>query len=53
MTRTEADLVLRPGTAEDLAEIAELFIATRRDAVPHMPQVVSDDDAIRAWFAEP
>jgi chorismate mutase/GNAT superfamily N-acetyltransferase len=46
------DLVLRPGTPEDLPEIAELYIATRRDASPHMPPVVSDDEGVRAWFAE-
>jgi chorismate mutase/GNAT superfamily N-acetyltransferase len=44
------DLVLRPGTPEDIEEIAELFIATRRDAIPQMPAVVSDDDSIRSWF---
>ncbi|RNL79714.1 GNAT family N-acetyltransferase [Nocardioides marmorisolisilvae] len=47
-----ADLVLRPGTAEDIEEIAELFLATRRDAVPQMPPVVSDDEKIRTWFRE-
>ena len=46
----QPDLVLRPGTPEDLEEIAELFLATRRDAVPQMPPVVSDDEKIRAWF---
>lgn len=46
------DITLRPATTEDLAEIAELFIATRRDAEPSMPAVVSDPDTIRAWFAE-
>jgi len=46
------DLTLRPGTTDDLPEIAELFIAARRVAVPHMPKVVSDDDNIRNWFAE-
>ena len=46
------DLILRPGTAEDIEEIAELFLATRRDAVPQMPPVVSDDEKIRAWFRE-
>jgi chorismate mutase/GNAT superfamily N-acetyltransferase len=46
------DLVLRPADAEDLDEIAELFIATRRDAVPLMPAVVSDDASIREWFTQ-
>jgi chorismate mutase/GNAT superfamily N-acetyltransferase len=46
----DGDLVLRPAQPEDLAEIAELFIATRRDAVPQMPPVVDDDAAVRTWF---
>jgi chorismate mutase/GNAT superfamily N-acetyltransferase len=46
----DVDLTLRPGTEGDLPEIAELFIATRRDAVPLMPPTVSDDAGIRAWF---
>ncbi|MCX6397803.1 MAG: GNAT family N-acetyltransferase [Propionibacteriales bacterium] len=45
------DLVLRPAHRADLAEIAELFIATRRDAVPAMPLPVEGDDEIRDWFA--
>ncbi|MFL6023553.1 MAG: GNAT family N-acetyltransferase [Marmoricola sp.] len=46
------DLLLRPGTPEDVEEIAELFIATRRDAVPQMPAVADDDDGVRTWFRE-
>lgn len=54
MTPTDADqdLVLRPSTPEDLAELAELFIATRRAAVPAMPLPVEGDDGIRGWFAD-
>jgi chorismate mutase/GNAT superfamily N-acetyltransferase len=48
--RDEVDLVLRPALPDDLPEVAELYIATRRDAVPHMPPLVEDDDAVRAWF---
>ncbi|RZI83299.1 MAG: GNAT family N-acetyltransferase, partial [Microbacterium sp.] len=44
------DLVLRPAHAADLAELAELFIATRRAAVPAMPLPVEGDDEIRDWF---
>ncbi|MET3960380.1 chorismate mutase/GNAT superfamily N-acetyltransferase [Marmoricola sp. OAE513] len=51
MTPTD-DVLLRPGTPEDLPEIAELFLATRRAAVPQMPPVVSSDDKVRAWFDE-
>lgn len=50
--RSEPDVLVRPGTTEDLPEVAELFLATRRDAVPQMPPVVNDDDAVRAWFAD-
>lgn len=46
------DLVLRPALPDDLAEIAELYLATRRSAAPAMPAPVLDDDAIRAWFAD-
>ncbi|MFL6060889.1 MAG: GNAT family N-acetyltransferase [Marmoricola sp.] len=52
MPTEDRDLTLRPATSEDLPEIAELFIATRRDAVPAMPPTVSGPDGIRAWFAE-
>lgn len=53
MRSTEAtDLVLRPATDEDLAELAELYIATRREAVPAMPAPVEDDEQIRAWFGQ-
>lgn len=50
-TEPGQDVLLRPGTPEDLEEIAELFIATRREAVPQMPPV-ADDDGARTWFAE-
>lgn len=40
MTATEStpeDVQLRPAAAEDVEELAELYVATRRDAVPAMP----------------
>ena len=43
------DLTLRPALAEDLAEVAELYIATRRDAFPSMPAPVHSDEEIRSW----
>jgi chorismate mutase/GNAT superfamily N-acetyltransferase len=46
------DLTLRPGDASDVAEVAELYIATRRASLPAMPAPVHDDAAIRAWFAD-
>ncbi|HET6153091.1 MAG TPA: GNAT family N-acetyltransferase [Marmoricola sp.] len=53
MTPTEhtgSDLVLRPATAADVPEVAELYIATRRSAVPAMPAPVPDAEEIRARF---
>jgi chorismate mutase/GNAT superfamily N-acetyltransferase len=50
--RAPADLLLRPASPVDRAEIAELYIATRRTAVPAMPAPVHDDDEIRGWFAD-
>jgi chorismate mutase/GNAT superfamily N-acetyltransferase len=47
-----SDLIVRPASADDLEEIAEVFIATRRDAVPLMPPTVSDDAGVRDWFAK-
>lgn len=49
--RGVADLVLRPVQQADLAEIAELFIATRRAAVPAMPALVEADEVVRDWFS--
>ena len=48
---TDHDLMLRPALPQDLAEIAELYIATRRASLPAMPAPVDDDATIRAWFA--
>lgn len=46
-----AETTLRLAEAEDLAEVAELYIATRRDAVPQMPAPVHTDEDIRSWVA--
>ena len=48
-TDAGADLVLRPAQPEDLGEVAELYIATRRDAFPLMPVPVHSDEEIRSW----
>jgi len=50
-TDTDRDLTLRPALAEDLGEVAELYIATRRDALGSMPAPVHSDAEIREWFA--
>lgn len=44
-----AELVLRPATADDLPEIAELYLAVRAAAVPAMPPIVHPPDEVRAW----
>lgn len=46
------DLLLRPARRADLPEIAELFIATRRNAFPAMPAAVRADEEIRDWFTD-
>jgi chorismate mutase/GNAT superfamily N-acetyltransferase len=48
-TDAGAELVLRPALSEDLGEVAELYIATRRDAFPLMPAPVHSDEEIRSW----
>lgn len=45
------DLTLRPGDAEDMAEVAELYIAARREALGQMPAGVHADAEVRAWMA--
>lgn len=47
----EVDLILRPGTTEDMAEVAELYIAARREALGQMPAVAHDDTDVRRWLA--
>lgn len=43
------DLVVRPATPDDLAGIAELFLATRSAAVPAMPPIVGSEDGFREF----
>lgn len=52
MTATEdVDLVLRRATAADADQVAELYLATRRAALPAMPPQVHDADSVRAHVA--
>lgn len=46
-----ADLVLRLAGAEDIAEIADLYIATRRAALGQMPPLPETEDAVRRRLA--
>lgn len=42
---------MRPATAADAPEIAEVFLAARRDALPYLPKVHSDDET-RRWIPD-
>jgi GNAT superfamily N-acetyltransferase len=43
--------IVRPATVSDAAEIAELFLASRQDALPYLPKVHSDDET-RRWIPD-
>ncbi|NYD41490.1 GNAT family N-acetyltransferase [Nocardioides panaciterrulae] len=45
------DLLLRPGTAEDLPALAALHLRVRDAAYPLMPRRVHDDADVTAWVA--
>lgn len=45
------EVTLRPGSAADLPAVAEVHLAARRAAVPHMPPGVHPDDDVRRWVA--
>lgn len=45
------DLLTRPAEPDDLPEVAELYLATRRASVPQMPPLVHSDDNVRAYVA--
>jgi GNAT superfamily N-acetyltransferase len=42
---------LRPATADDLAALAEVHLASRRASGPAFPPGVHTDDGVRAWVA--
>lgn len=46
-----SDLVLRPATAQDVAELTELYLATRRAAEPAMPPQVHPAESVLAHLA--
>lgn len=50
MDGTEVDLVLRPATAEDAAQLTELYLATRRAAEPAMPPQVHSPESVLAFL---
>ncbi len=43
------DLLLRPGTREDLPAVADLYVRARDAAVPSMPPRVHDVEAVASW----
>jgi GNAT superfamily N-acetyltransferase len=43
--------IVRPATISDAAEIAELFLASRQDALPYLLKVHSDDET-RRWIPD-
>lgn len=45
------DLVLRPATAQDAAELTELYLATRRASEPAMPPQLHTPESVRAHLA--
>jgi GNAT superfamily N-acetyltransferase len=49
--RREAPLVLRPATPADAGAVADVFLASRRDALPYLPALHSDEET-RRWIAD-
>ncbi|HEV2363515.1 MAG TPA: GNAT family N-acetyltransferase [Caulobacteraceae bacterium] len=45
-----AETLIEPAGATDAAEIAEVFLASRADALPYLPKVHGDDET-RDWIA--
>ncbi len=45
------DAILRPATAADAPEIADVFLASRRDALAYLAKVHSDEET-RRWIPE-
>lgn len=41
---------IRPATESDVAEVAEVFLASRRDSLPYLPQLHTDNET-RRWIA--
>ncbi len=51
MSETTTDVILRPATHEDATAIATLFLASRRDALPYLPEVHPDAETY-AWMEQ-
>lgn len=46
-----SNFILRPARSPDAAKISEAFLAARRQALPYLPKVHTDDE-IRAWIRD-
>ncbi|MHB8732359.1 MAG: GNAT family N-acetyltransferase [bacterium] len=44
--------LLRPATVADVAEVADVFLASRRDALPYLPELHADGET-RRYIAGP
>ena len=44
-------LQIRQASIDDASDVAELFLTTRRDAMPYLPTLYTDDQ-IRQWIAK-
>ena len=44
-------MAIRRGVAEDAAAVADVYLTSRRQAAPYIPQMVHTDDGVREWFA--
>ncbi|HEV3473033.1 MAG TPA: GNAT family N-acetyltransferase [Actinomycetota bacterium] len=51
MGASSLDFVLRPARPQDGPEISEAFLAARRDALPDLPKIHTDDE-VRTWIRE-
>lgn len=47
----QPDVLVRPGTVADLAEVADVHLRSRRAAHPAMPPGAHPDTEVRSWFA--
>src|SRR5579859_4800501 len=46
-TRPMTAALLRPATVADVAEVADVFLASRRDALPYLPELHADGETRR------
>jgi GNAT superfamily N-acetyltransferase len=51
MAETMATVTLRPATTDDATAIATLFLASRREALPYLPEVHTDAETF-AWMEQ-